>query len=491
MRAVIIGTDFVYDKQGNLKPIEINTNIGISNVFVEDVNNVYDFNELESFVVNNGFTKIVYIGPNVLAKFKSTLRDFCENLEIEFEHIYVSDSAITIPYVEDSETTLILRSSYDTTAILDDTYCLNKINYMNLIKDESFGSQFAYLDDNGTLISNITTIEDNGIHPNFIMKSILPHYNGEVWPKLYKVNNQTELNTLLNSITTGYFLMSFYFNENKLYNNIWTKIRKISLLHPPSLQSIHLGAYTDLAALKLRPNPIYDINTFELNEEFRNSYLANDVRFRQPKLMDDDYVVLADGTRKSGLDLQIGDILKTIDIPNPNNVDESGTTTNYQINLEEFLSGSVYSTNAVTKKERIETLTNIVLINFKDGTNWSDTDNSSYLVYSENEIKFKKIFDLVEGDIVLLIDTNDLNTIQIVQKEVDFITKVKEIFEGWIIEVERRHLFLTATDGPNNISPSFVAIEHNQACKSSKTCTTPPDNCCYKNECAVCIEPGS
>jgi hypothetical protein len=36
MRAVIVGLDFVYDSIGNLRPIEMNTNIGYSTQKVEN-----------------------------------------------------------------------------------------------------------------------------------------------------------------------------------------------------------------------------------------------------------------------------------------------------------------------------------------------------------------------------------------------------------------------------------------------------------------------
>jgi len=489
MKAVIIGTDLVYDKNGNLNPVEINTNIGMSLSFIEDMDTVWKLDELKVFVLDRGFTKLVYIGPTEVFKLKRKISEMCTDISIEFEHILVNDAAISIPFVEDDENTLILRSSYDTTAILDDTYCANKINYSNLIKEEDFGTGFAYLDENGNLINYITEIIDNGVHPNFILKSSAPHYSGDEYPKLYKVSNQTELNSVLANIPMGFLLTNFHFNSDKLYQGLLTKIRKISILYPPNLESIHIGDYTDVAALKIRENPTYNPTTYEIDNEFVNSYITDKKTFVQPKLMDDDYVVLADGTRKSGLDLQIGDVLKTIDIPNPNEINTSNTHANYGIDLNTFISGTVYSENAVTNKVRVEAITNVVTINFTDTTSWIDTDNSSYLIYKDNEIQFKSIKDLEAGDIVLLIDTNSAASVEVIQKIVQSIIKTKEIFEGWLITVERQHLFLTATEGPNNMAPSFVAIEHNISCKSPKGCTTPPENCCYKSQCAVCLSP--
>ena len=109
-------------------------------------------------------------------------------------------------------------------------------------------------------------------------------------------------------------------------------------------------------------------------------------------------------------------------------------------------------------------------INFSDGTNWFDTTNSSYLVYENNEIKFKKIMDFVEGDIVILVDTSNSQNVQIQQKIVQSTTLKEKEFSGWTISVEREHLFLTVTS-PNATNVSFAAVEHNECnCIDDTTC---------------------
>ena len=469
MRAVIVGLDFVYDSTGNLLPIEMNTNIGYSMQKVENDSDVFDMTDFQNFVTTNGFLKITYIGTN--QKISKQIKDVATQLSLEFEFILVGPTAITIPYVEDSPTHLIIRTSYDTTAILDDLYCKNKVNYLNLIKDSEFGLEFAYLNDDGELINHITSILDNGIHPNFILKAVEPAYDRDVYPKFYKVSNQTELDIVLQNVTSDYFLMPYYFNETKLHSGKITKIRKISMFFPPNLESIHIGSYTDLPSNKLSNSVVFDTNTFEIDNANRSAYYTTDFKIASlPKLMDDDYVVMADGTTKSGLDLQAGDLIKTIDIPNAENIDDTNILANYQINMETFLSGVTYSTNRVVSKKRIDVAVEIAEINFSDNTNWFDTINSSYLVYENNEIKFKKIMDFVEGDIVLLINTSNSQNVQIQQKTVQTTTIKKQEFSGWTIEVERAHLFLTSST-PNRTNVSYFAgIEHFSAIEHNCNC---------------------
>ena len=459
MRTVIVGLDFVHDSNGILRPIEINTNIGFTITRLEqNLNEVFDTTDLQNFINNSGFTKVTYIGWNV--ELKQKIVEITTSLSIEFENIFTGPSSITAPLVEDSETHLIIRQSYDTSAIVDESYCNNKVNFLDLIKNETFGSEFAYINSGGILVNTITNIVDNGIHPNFILKAKSPSYDREIYPKLYKVTNQSELNIILQNVTEEYFLMPYYFNVNKIHDNKITKIRKISLLIPPTLESIHFGAYTDVPPLKLSQSPTYDSQTFEIDGQYKKSYITKDYRIKLPKLLDNDYIIMADNTKKTGADLEVGDIIKTIDIPNINNANIKDELVNFGIDIDTFISGVTYSTNKVTRKEWVDVMSEIVIINFDDDTEWRDTKFSNYLIYRDNQIKFETLKNLVVGDIVVLIDTTDTNSVEITQKTVSSIELTNEIFSGWEITVERVHLFLTITGG-NQSMVSFAAVEHN------------------------------
>ena len=456
MRTVLLGTDFMYDGNGVLRPIEINTAIGSSRNKVEADEDVYDFTELNTFINSNGFTKIVYIGNNATIK-QNISSSFSDK---EFEYYKIVQGSITIPYVEDSETTLIIRSAYDTTALVDDTYCRDKVEYLKLIQSQSFGSQFAYKDASNNLISTITTIEDNGVHPNFILKSRYPNYDKNVYPKLYKVSNQSELETILENVDETYFLMPYYFNSAKLNNNKITKIRSLNLLYPPSLESIPIGAYTDLSTRYIQPNPTYNSTTHQLDSWYKDSYISGDEQLITPKLLDTDLIQLADDTFVTALDLQIGAQIKTIQIPNAENVNIIDESVNYHISISEFISGAAYVTNSVVNKKRVDLDAEMAEIVFTDGTDWSDTANSSYLIEKDNEVRFIKIKDLVQGDKVILIDTSDLTQVQLVTKIVDTIQQTTSVFSGWLIDTETQNIFLTKTDDSQNFI-NFAAVEHN------------------------------
>jgi hypothetical protein len=135
----------------------------------------------------------------------------------------------------------------------------------------------------------------------------------------------------------------------------------------------------------------------------------------------------------------------------------------------------------VTSKSRIDATTDIVEITFTDTSTWEDTQNSYYLVERENEVRFIQLNDLVSGEIIILIDTTDDTKVNVVAKTVQSTKVIKKEFSGWVITVERRHIFLTVTNSSES-NLSFAAIEHNNTfagdpCANKTTCGQ------YQNEC--------
>lgn len=504
MRTLLLGSDFVYNSQGELIPIEINTNIGMASIMIEDEEDVFDLSSLQTFISTNQFTKVSYIGG--IDYLSNKLDNLCSGLTIDYQY-YKKVNSISIPDVDDYDEHLIIRSAYDYSAIVDDTYCKNKINFLNLISGQSFGSQFAYIDDNEQLVNKITTIPDNGNHPNFILKSIYPQYNHDIYPKFYKVTGQTELNTILNSIEVGYFLMEFHYNSNKLYSNHMQVIRSYNLIFPPNLESIKIGQYTMLTDRSIDELSEYNDINFELEGDDRIKYLSADGGIFGPKLLATDKVLMSGGTFKTGLELQAGDIIKTIDIPNPNNIDITNMTADYKIDYETFISGTTYGNNSVIFKTKIDKLTNYITLTFTDNSTWSDTELSSYLILRDNDVRFVYLgqqFEpsIMSGDTVILLnaasgETLSGETLETDLRVVSSVSVTKEIFSGYIIGVEEEHLFLTQGEDEASM---YVSIEHNAICTpdcaqgvtpctKSQICCVSLNKCTTSSGCPGCYAP--
>ena len=490
MRALLLGTDLAYNSSGQIVPIEVNTNVGMDINLPEDPDQIFYLDTLRTFIIEHNFSGVTYIGA--LLALSDELSLLCEDLSITYTFI-LKINGLTIPYVEESDDLLIIRSAYDTTAIVDEEYCKHKINFMKLIKDQTFGSNFAYKNDFDVLVNHITTIKDNGNHPNFILKSDLPTYDSLVYPKLYKVADQDELDVVLQNVIPGYFLMEYHYNPDKLWENHVQVFRSLNLMFPPDLETIPIGRYTKITARCIDELSTFDPETYELiNDNVdRKKYISTTGNITQPKLLDTDLVELSDGTFKTALDLQVNDQLKTVQLPNTS----GSTDINYTCSYDEFVSGSTYITNTVLNKWRIDKMTDYVTITFTDDTTWSDTASSSYLVVRDDIVRFVylesfntgvTLNQLVVGDTIILIDTTDQNEVNSVLKVVSSIVITKQIFSGWEIDVDKTDLFLTKTTETGNVS--YAALEHNAACTTPcayKQCANKSLQCCWSLSCVI------
>ena len=88
MRTVLIGSDFMYDKEGNLKPIEINTAVGWDGPRkIEDDIDCLDLTNLHQFVETKGFTSIHYVGD--ILPFHKILEAHYSGSSVTYEyHLY-------------------------------------------------------------------------------------------------------------------------------------------------------------------------------------------------------------------------------------------------------------------------------------------------------------------------------------------------------------------------------------------------------------------
>lgn len=458
MKTVLIGSDFMYDKDGNLKPIEINTNANLSQNSLDTVN-TFDLTNLSNFIDLKGFTKITYIGR--IMQLNSKLKNICVSKNLDYTFLLTNETAVTIPYVEDEDNHLIIRSAYDTTALIDENYCKDKIEFMKLISQTSFSSQFAYKNIDGTIVNNITEIIDNGNHPNFILKSTLPSYNASEYPKLLKITDLTQINDILSQLITGFYVVPFYFNANKLYNDHIQVLRSFDILYLPNLEAINVGA-TRKFCLNTISSEESQFNGIYLNDEFRTKYLTDVSLLEGPKLLATDKIIMADGTTKFATDIVKGDMIKSMTIEGlPSDVYQTDLTT-WTGSYSNLLSNSNFVDTEILSLKQINKLTYTTTITFTDGTSWSDAANSTILIKQEGDvITFRSLASLLPGMEVIFYDLLDgqIDTpCDTLLKTVQSIENSSEWFTGYEIDVLGTDIFFTVNnDDPNHLNLSSVA----------------------------------
>lgn len=458
MKAVLVGTDLMYRQDGQLVPIEINTNTGWDDSNrVETLNDVFDLSVFVAYIREHNITKVYLEG--LVNKIESRLREAIP--EIEVVHIFAKD----LETLEEGENELVVRTAYSPVAAVD-SFCRDKIQFLEAIKNQDFSSEFIYRE-NGELKGAIENFVDNGVLPNYIVKYRYPDYDKAVYPKFLRVESVEELRSYAEeNLLDNYFIMPFYYNEEKLWNRERiVLIRNWSLAivnEEGSLDSVEIGKYTKLTAniqnASFDYNEQKELDNVKAKADITTVFWYSDT-IGDVLLDENDLVWMADGSWKLAQDLKVGDAVKSLELPTDVDLKQHAGDTN--ISLEDWEGSSKYVSEPVAaKNDGICQFVDKVTVAFSDGTDWYDTAKSSYPVLDEddNSVVFKLVKDLQEGDKVLLVKIDEETPVYEI-KEVVALQFSREIVNGFSITLANKsHLFLTRTSEDQT---AYASIEHN------------------------------
>jgi hypothetical protein len=478
MKAVLIGSDFILDGNGNVKLIETNTNASIYDSMINEL----DYSGLISLIQTNSITELVYIYSSehfqhdtnfsigVDLDLDKKLAEIASGSGISYDKYQVNYGSITVPYIEDTPTKLIIRQAYDGTALIDETYCANKANLQELIKDEDYAIP-TLIDTNDVNVN--TLIELAPTEPNIVVKSIHPAYDGSIYPQLHTLNNLSELETLKASIPNDYFIQQFINADENILNGKYSIIRSFDLIYGSNLDTIHLGSYTNTAVIELSVwGDEYVNNTSVLTNKSRVRWINKKINTPQRihYNIDEETVIVNDSGSYIGVsDISVGTKVKSLDFSNL-----EANTLDY-IDLDLFTSSFEETQNSLEmgtadvvsfKSESFNGL--VIHIETADLNAWDDVVGSTYYVQlsGSNVTKFKKSNYLQVGDEIITLDNdnNTLSKVAITLVTPNFVEN-KMIYE---VDVEDKDLFLSVLDEIENTS----IIQHNPCWCSGMNCGT-------------------
>lgn len=462
MRAVLLGSDLMYDKSGRLVPIEINTNVGYdNNNRVESTDEWLDLSNIVSYVQEKKFEKVVL---DISSTLRKSFKDFEQRLRKALEEIVEVNVTEEEDY-KDEENELYIRVRFSGEAIID-SYCRDKVAFLNIIFNSSkITQEFLYKED-GEVKGTLTTFFRNEEDPNYVVKYRYPQYNTDEYPKYYKLKSIRGVQKLAESLEDGYFVMPCHLNKDNMYKGErFVLFRQWSLIVPDeekTLKAIDMGSYTKLSGKVDRSLNRFDEKTGELLEG-RNNYISKFwmKNVKDVLLEEGDQVLMADGTWKDIEVVEKGDKVLSVDVPHTEDVDIRKHVGNLNITVEELREDSKYTVNEVTSKEKVEGFQNIVHMTFEeDSEEWWDTENSSYLTLDRKDetVEFREIKDLVVGDKIYLVKIGNIEEVEYVERTIKEVWTERKLEEGYTLALDGSHLFITRAQESTS---GYISIEHN------------------------------
>jgi hypothetical protein len=476
MKGTIIGSDLL-EFNNSVKILEINTNTTIFNSAVD----LLDYTIFFEMLVNNNINELHFIYNEFEALladtdvytflFEERLKTKCTENSITYFSYKVPKNSITVPYIEDADNKFILRQAYDTTALVDETYCADKFEFFNLMKDSEYIPK-TYISD-GTELSFDTfdTISNyaNG-RPNLVKKDRNPSYDTNLYPAIFKLNTDIELNELKTSVNnTTFLIQEFIYDDANIINNRWNVVRSIDIIYGSELDILNMGSYQTSVQVDVDfCEDEYESNGTQLTKKSRYKWVNKTI----PSLLefnyhaDSDSLILGtDGNLISLNDLHVGDSIQSIDWTNsegisPSNADADALRTpprRWHSTIAEANSTlTTLPTDIVTiKSDLISQL--FIKITLDDGTNWNELPDTSFFIQTatSDDAYFDKLNTCVIGD--KLIVYNKVTT-EMITKTITGLDVVYDEVTAYDIDVEPSDLFLV------NIDSELFAIQHNFAC---------------------------
>ena len=487
MKAVLIGSDYILDGNGNVKLIETNTNTSIYDSMINEL----DYSELISLIQSNSISELVYIYSGeqyhhdnnfpmgIDLDLDRKLAEIASGSSLTYDKYEVSRTAITVPYIEDSPTKLIIRQAYDATALIDETYCANKANLQELIKDEVYAIPTSI---NTSTINVNTLVEIPSTEPNIVVKSIHPMYDNTIYPQLHTISNLSELETIKEGLTDDYFVQKFVNAEENILGGHYSIIRSLDLIYGSNLDTIHLGSYhcSSTVALSAWDNE-YVNNTSVLTNKSRIKWITKRVTLDQETQyhIDGETVIVNDSGSYIGInDISVGTRVKSLNFSNLQSAEEYTKLNLWTSSFAETENSLVVGTADVVQFKSSSFDGLVVQIGTANGMVWDDVPSSTYYIQlsGSNTTKFKKSNYLEIGDEIITLDNdnNTLSKVAITSVSASFVES-KMIYE---LDVEDKDLFISVLDEIENTS----IIQHNPCWCTQYSCGS---YSCQSN-CAQC-----
>jgi hypothetical protein len=438
MKATIIGSDYL-QKNGSVKFLEINTNTTIYNEGAD----LLDYTTLFDMLTTNSITEFHYIWTegdshkpiNQPNRFRKILQEKCVENNISYIDHSVPQGAVTVPFIEDADNKFILRQAFDTTALVDETYCADKFEFFNLMKDSEYIPKTKYTSD--TL--NLNTLDEvdytTTANPNVLIKYRYPQYDSGQYPALYSVSNNTELLDIINSAENNFLVQEFIFSEENLVEDRYSIIRGIDIIYGSNLDTINMGGYTQssIIPVSFAANE-FVTDTKKLNQKTRYKYITKEVgNISNDYHTDDDSNILNyDGSLTNVSNIQLGDYIRSINFVDSNENEAKAFTS--EIVTYGWDSTLQQSNDTLTplQSELIAMVSQsveivMIKITLEDGKTWTDAPGCTYYIEEKDSTatRFEKVNSLYIGDklVVTDINTNELTTIEITNLEMVYESK--------------------------------------------------------------------
>jgi hypothetical protein len=482
MKGTLFSADFALNSDNELKLLEINTDTGIAAHNLD----FFDYSDFISVLENNNITNVTVIHKPLLHQ--SIVNHLSQSLSenapfvTNFTEIQEGINSMYPTSVVDSDDLFVLRMCYDDSSIFDNEYARGTINLLKLFVDYNESDSIVEFFHSSSVNGEYNTLNFD-FNPSNIPDCVIKHNVENGFSKFYKIGSESESDTTedrWNNFISAksdedYVIQKYHVNADTIAENRMCSIRAYSIVYGSNLDLINLGQFKPYTLFELPTENIYDSGSYVGEIDMKHYYeFATNVVKIEPAfdgILNTHLVIKSDDSEVEVGSLVVGDKLKSYYIGGTNQDETEFSYLDWNIEGNEFPSGSYMTSSAVVYKNvkdlKSKTLCNIN-VNEDDGDSLYVAYNKSFLVYDSlvNSITWKGASG-IQPNTDYLIDY-DGSTAQVTFNNLIVINE--NDFQLVEIDVEDTDTYIIAGSTPVN---SFVT--HNAPCFVAGTKITMED----------------
>ena len=437
MNGTLFSSDFVVDAEGNERLLEINTDTGFTQDFI---NNNLSFTDLFSVFSSNNITEVVVIHKEFQREFVNKLKTDLEAFDntITFTVQKENSESIYPTAVADAANKFILRLAYNENALLDSTYAKNNYNLLKLFYDNSNQasvSEFYYSGSDG-IVNTIQASANSSSLPDYVTKPI------QVWNStntFYKQN----FDTLTGSLDSNDFIQKYHHNTSEEENNSITSYRVFSIAYGSNIDVVFLGMYKQIAILDI-PDSLTTKNNGALDTKHYYEFASNYPKFDgQGGITSTAAVYLPSGSQIIS-NLSVGDEISSFHVEGSPDADSDAILTDWKHAGTELPSGSFQTSSLVEAVNNLDAKNNILakLVMRNDDVVYA-SPNTLFLTHvtESNELTYKGASHIYPGYSLM---KNDGARIEVSQSLLEVYDSPQQLYN---LDIESRDVYIISSSG--------------------------------------------
>ena len=406
MKGTFFSSDFVIDKDENLRLIEINTDTGA----VASQTGSFDWTDFINILDTNNITKVdvtykVEIQQPIVDSLAAALAESA-SFVTEFNPITIPGNSIFPTSPEDATDKFILRMAYDETAILDSEYAKGTLNTLKLFVDNNDADSVTNFYHSSSMYGDYntldTTIFNGDVLPDAVSKTVTElHQPHKFWKIGHSTDtNENRYNDFINQVADSNILIQqYHLDQSQKDAGIVNSVRTFQIVYGSDLDICYVSEYEIDATLEL-PTSIQFDDTIAANlieSKHYYEYASNHIKNQSHGVLDDEGILDVNGNVVHVADMVVGNQYQGYHIEGLPETDNFDILDAYSISGSSLPSGSHITTTTLVSVGTDTTYANdMTLITFADSADVVVGGQTRFLVYcpEDDAIRFKRVLDL-------------------------------------------------------------------------------------------------